>query len=50
MTLVHEAGYVNSIWSTSFHFPYWILSSVRFWIITSCPYFIIWEVLLAITR
>ena len=23
---------------------------IRFWIITSCPYFIIWEVLLAITR
>ena len=23
---------------------------VRFWIITSCPYFKIWEVLLAITR
>ena len=22
----------------------------QFWIITSCPYFIIWEVLLAITR
>ena len=28
----------------------WILSSVHFWIITSCPYFIIWELLLAITR
>ena len=27
-----------------------ILSFVRFWIITSCPYLIIWEVLLAITR
>ena len=26
------------------------LSSVRFWIITPYPYFIIWEVLLAITR
>ena len=23
---------------------------VRFWIITTCPYFLIWEVLLAITR
>ena len=34
--------------STTFHIGY--LSSVYFWIITSCSYFIIWEVLLAITR
>ena len=45
-----EAGCVDSVWSTQYHFPYWILSSVRIWIITSCPYFIIWEVLFTITR
>ena len=36
--------------SFSINFPYWILSTVHVWIITFCPYFIIWEVLLAITR
>ena len=47
---MHEVRYVDSIWSTKYVFPYWILSSVRVWIITYCPYFIIWEVLVAITR
>ena len=47
---VRGAGCVDSVWGTWCHFPCWILSSVRFWIITSCPCFMVWEVLLAVTR
>ena len=50
MGVVRGAGCVDSVWGTWCRFPCWILSSVRFWIITPFPYFIIWEVLLAITR
>ena len=48
--VVREAGCVDSVWGAWCRFPCWMLSSVRFWIITSCPCFIIWEVLLAVAR
>ena len=38
VSYTHEAGYVYSIWSTYYHFPYGYFTSVHF---------IIWEVLLA---
>ena len=47
---MHEAGYVYSIWSTYQHFPFLKIYIFPFWIITSCPYFIIWEVLLPMAR
>ena len=39
--VMHEAGYVYYIWTT-----YIVL--LPFWIITSCPFVVIWKVLLAI--
>ena len=46
---MHEAGYVDYL-EHLVPLPKLDIIICPFWIITSCPYFIIWEVLLAITR
>ena len=48
--VMHEAGNFYTISSTWHHLPFWILYICQIWIITSCPHFTIWEVLLAIAR
>ena len=48
--VMHEAGHVYSIWSTWYQFPFGYYTSVHFEINTSCPYFIIWEILLPIAH
>ena len=37
--VMHRGVYVYSIWSTYYHFPFWISCICPFWIMTSCPLF-----------